>query len=131
MKSIIKLYGPPIYKAIKALERIAVDMPEVCIMDTIIEQYYPEASALGYGSSSSDGHPQSGSEWTQNYFSPLASITVERCDTIISKSGETLGDYDFYFEWFTKPSMNQIYDLIQKIDDTLSPLGVKYTITTK
>ena len=131
LKSYIKLYGPPIYKAFKALERIAVDMPEVCIMDTIIEQYHPEASALGYVPSSPEGHPQGGADWTRNYFSPLASITVERCDTIISKSGETLGEYDFYFEWFTEPAMNQINDLIQKIDDTLSPLGVKYTITTK
>ena len=37
MKSYIKIYGPPVLKAIKALETIAVDMPEVCIWNTIIE----------------------------------------------------------------------------------------------
>ena len=34
MKSYIKIYGPPIVKAVKALETVAVDMPEVCIMST-------------------------------------------------------------------------------------------------
>lgn len=58
-------------------------------------------------------------------------IPEERCDTIISKSGESLGEYDFFFEWFTKPDMSQVEDLIKRIDETLAPLGVKYTLTTK
>ena len=37
MISYIKIYGPPLLKAIKALEKIAVDMPEVCIMDNQIK----------------------------------------------------------------------------------------------
>ena len=36
MKSFIKIYGPPVLKAIRELERIAIDMPEVCIIDTVI-----------------------------------------------------------------------------------------------
>jgi hypothetical protein len=37
MKSYVRIYGPPLLKAIRALEKIAVNMPEVCIMDTMIE----------------------------------------------------------------------------------------------
>ncbi len=36
MKSYIKIYGPPLLKAIKRLETVAVGFPEVCIMDTVI-----------------------------------------------------------------------------------------------
>lgn len=36
--SYIKIYGPPHLKAIRALEKIAIDMPEVCILDTVIER---------------------------------------------------------------------------------------------
>ncbi len=116
--SFIKIYGPPVYDAIKELEKIAVDMPEVCIMDTII-----------------DSTPLSiydNQEYTTGYFAAIPmEITVERCGNIISKSGEKLGEYDFYFEWFTKPTMDQVNLLIQNIDKTLQPLGCGYTITTK
>ena len=117
--SYIKIYGPPVYDAIKELEKIAVDMPEVCIMDTIIS-YAPDISAY-------DDH-----EYTSHYFMaiPMA-IEVERCSTIISKSGKKLGEYDFFFEWFKKPTMEQLNQLIKKIDKTLKPLGCSYTITTK
>ncbi len=54
-----------------------------------------------------------------------------RCDTIISNSGESLGDYDFFFEWFTEPDTAQVEDLTKRIDEVLMPLGVKYTLTTK
>jgi hypothetical protein len=37
MKSYVKIVGPPLLEAIKALEKMAIDMPEVCIMDTVIE----------------------------------------------------------------------------------------------
>jgi len=117
MRSFVKIYGPPILKAIKALEKIAVDTPEVCIMDTIISQSRPAFDDV---------------TGTMAYFSSLpADITVERCSNIISKSGEMLGEYDFFFEWFTKPNMDQLNELIEKIDEALAPLGCKYTLTTK
>jgi len=56
---------------------------------------------------------------------------VERCRNIISKSGESLGEYDFFFEWFTEPSMAQLNELIDRIEKALAPLGCQYTITTK
>jgi len=118
--SFVKIYGPPVLKAIKALEKIAVDMPEVCIMDTII------SGVPDYVSNFSDPG------FTTQYFESLpTTIEYERCSNIISKSGERLGEYDFFFEWFTEPSMEQLNGLIDKIDEALEPLGCKYTITTK
>jgi hypothetical protein len=62
------------------------------------EPYIMVSSPLGVSPSSSEGHAVSGTSWAQQYFKPLASISVERCDTIVSKSGETLGEYDFFYE---------------------------------
>ena len=120
--SYIKIYGPPVLKAIKELEKIAVDMPEVCIMDTVI------AGMPNYGDVFSDLN------YTQQYFSVSdlpTEISVERCGKIISESGEKLGEYDFFFEWFIDPTMEQVNDLMEKIDEALTPLGSQYTITTK
>lgn len=120
--SFVKIYGPPVLKSIKALEKIAVEMPEVCIMDTVI------AGTQDYVTAFSDP------DYTAQYFQSLpetAEIEVERCSTIISKSGERLGEHDFFFEWFTEPSMEQLNGLIEKIDEALEPLGCRYTITTK
>jgi hypothetical protein len=116
MKSFIKIYGPPTMKAIKELQKIAVDTPEVCIMDTLIAQDLPQFDTL---------------EGTMNFFAGVSDVTVERCGNIISKSGEALGEYDFFFEWFTEPNMDQLNDLIERIDEAMTPLGCKYTITTK
>ena len=115
LKSYIKIYGPPVLKAIKALEMIAVDLPEVCIMDTSIAVRR--------------ARPRD--EDVSAYFGGLSVIKAERCSNIISKSSESLGEYDFFYEWFVKPSMDQLNDLIDKIDATLKPLGCMYTITTK
>ena len=38
VRSYIKIFGPPILEALKTLEKIAIDMPEVCIMDLIIRR---------------------------------------------------------------------------------------------
>ena len=130
MISYVKIYGPPLLKALKALEKVAVDMPEVCIMDTTIQTAVgapeiPGPHGVGMGDISF-----SSPEGVMAFFG-VDDMPEERCDTIISKSGHKLGEYDFYFEWFTKPSMEQIEDLIKRIDEALEPLGVKYTLTTK
>ena len=116
MKSYVKIFGPPLLKAIRALERIAIDMPQVCIMDTMIDSTLPTLNKP---------------EGVINYFSAFGELSKERCDKIISKSGERLGEYDFYFEWFKSPTDVGVNQLIEKIDEALAPLGVKYTITTK
>ncbi len=116
MISYIKIYGPPVLQAIRALEKMAIDMPEVCIMDTIIHTNIPHDP-----------------EDMVDYFSYIGvgQIPRERCDKLISKSGEKMGEYDFFFEWFKDPSQKELNELLEKVDKTLAPLGCRYTITTK
>ena len=129
MRSYIKIYGPPILEAIRELEKIAVDMPEVCIMDYAIAR---------------DLSPKMAEEITGTTVQPLGGsvsgffmqrtgvmVPVKRCHSIISKHGQKLGEYDFFFEWYEEPETAQLMDLIKKIDDALTPLGCRYTITTK
>jgi hypothetical protein len=131
MKSFVKIYGPPLLKALKALEKVAIDTPEVCIMDTTIQAAIGapniRGAGAGYGASDISFDTPEG----VIAFFGVDDISEERCNNIISKSGESLGEHDFYFEWFTKPTMAQVEDLIQRIDASLEPLGVKYTLTTK
>ena len=119
MISYVKIYGPPFLKAIKTLEKIAVEEPRVCIMDPMIE-----INMKGM---------QEDADYIGDYFSPLVpyQIEQERCDKIVNKSGEKLGDYDFFFKWFKNPTTEELNDLIEKIDTELAPLGCIYTITTK
>lgn len=119
MRSFIKIYGPPVLGAIKALEGLAIEMPEVCIMDSLITA----------APSVIDAHVSD----QMDFFNSLghAEITEQRCSTLISKRGELLGEFDFFFEWFRDPTMKELHQLMEKIDDTLTPLGCKYTITTK
>ncbi len=119
MKSYIKIYGPPVLKAIRALEKAAIDMPEVCIWNTLIE--------------AKTDNPLVTDADVSNYFEPFlySEMPGERCSKIISKSGEKVGEYDFYFEWFKDPTQEELNNLIVKIDDALTPLGCSYTITSR
>jgi len=66
-------------------------MPEVCIMTT---EFAYEPPALG--------------EPLMNYFGGPGVISEKRCGTIISNSGEKLGEHDFFFEWFKEPTMDEL-----------------------
>ncbi len=116
MKSYIKIYGPPHHKAINALEEIAVNLPETCIMDQAILTDVPQSLAEDIGG------------W---FSSRGVVVPVERCKSIISKSRESLGKYDFFFEWYTQPKREQIDDLIERIDEAMTKIGCMYTITTE
>ena len=122
MRSYIKIYGPPILETLKALAKVAIDTPEVCIMDTNIELQ-------------SSISPFEGDERVQQYFinNQIGVLPMERCSTIISKSGQKTGEFDFFYEWFNPkgPSPEMLNELIKKVDTALTPLGCKYTITTK
>lgn len=136
MKSFIKIYGPPILKAIKVLERIAVQMPEVCIMDTIIShqipQYIGRKRSRKPGKTYGDFLIADASEFAMRYFNSSGiQIQTERCHNIISRSGVSLGEYDFFFEWFEEPNQEKLNELINKIDQALTPLGCLYSITTE
>ena len=118
MRSYIKIYGPSILDALKALKKVAIDMPEVCIMDIQIE--------VAAGTNPLDDETA-----IQQYFvnQDIGVLPTERCGTIISKSGQRVGEYDFYFEWFDPkgPSPAMLNDLIRQIDAALAPTGCKYT----
>jgi uncharacterized protein YegP (UPF0339 family) len=115
MITYVRIMGPPVMKAIRALEKLAIEQPEVCIMNSIIAYDLPTLNI----------------DDTFNYFSPLGSIDKERCDKIISKSGVGLGEYDFFFEWFKEPSNSEFVEFIQNVDDALEPTGVRYALTTR
>lgn len=124
MRSYIKIYGPPVSKAVKALERIAVEMRDVCIMDTFIVGGIDPGIARDIGLTPTEA--------VRGYFNSSGiPVTAQRCTSIISESGELLGEYDFFFEWYEDPDMEKLYELIEQIDEALVPLGCLYTISTK
>ena len=127
MRSFVKIIGPPLLEAVKELEKIAVDMPQVCVMDEAILLDIPRSMARDIG------EPIEYPEYVSEFFSRRTGVRVktERCQNIISESGEMLGEYDFFFEWFEEPSMGQLNDLIGKIDEALGPLGCLYSLTTR
>ncbi len=126
MRSFIKIMGPPLLKAVKELEKIAIDMPQVCIMDEVILRDVPRSLARDIG------EPFEYTEYVMDFFNRRTGVIVrtERCNDIISESGEVLGEHDFFFEWFEEPSMEQLNHLIEEIDEALEPLGCFYSITT-
>ncbi len=128
MRSYIKIYGPPVYEAIQALKKLAIDMPEVCIMDPIMRTTIrgEPPSETAYGVPGADDV-----SIVRSYFLDVGDVPTERCSTIISKSGERLGEYDFFFEWFTRPTMEQLNELLRKVDKAMAEVGVRYTLTTK
>lgn len=117
VKSYIKIYGPPLSKALRALEKIAVELPEVSFYNTLLT-FDPYVAF----------NPDRMDVYLQDHG---MEVSIERKEKIISKSGVALGEYDFFFEWSLEPDWKQVEDLIQKIDENLKPLGCLYTITTK
>jgi len=107
--------GPPFLKAVKALEKFAIDQPKVCIMNTFLS---PDFSPININE-------------TYSYFSKLGFINAERCEDIISKSGIGLDEYDFYFEWFREPTNIEFLEFIQGIDNTLKTIGVYYSLISR
>ena len=129
MRSYIKIYGPPVLEAVRELEKLAIGMPEVCIMDYVIAHDISQsvAAELDVSKVSAEGGSVPG------FFMQRTGVVlpVERCHSIISKHGQKLGEYDFFFEWFEEPEGSQLNELIRRIDEALKPLGCLYTITTK
>ncbi|RLE52688.1 MAG: hypothetical protein DRJ26_04385, partial [Candidatus Methanomethylicota archaeon] len=113
VKTYIKIYGPPILEALKALEKVAVEiskeLPEVAFYDFLGGTAVPltdyAAEVLNVPLSEAQVHVQK----------------------LISKSGWTLGEYDFFFEWTRPPTFEELQKLIARIDEALKPLGCHYT----
>jgi len=115
MKSYIKIYGPPILKALDELRRVAHEMPEIHFY------YHYILGSIRIGRSS-----------YAPLWGPLApgeKYKEKKSETSVRKASHTLGDYDFFFEWAEEPDREQLRYLIEKIENVLHPLGCKYTIT--
>lgn len=97
-------------------------------MDTFLDQSFLDQTGSDGGIS---GASTRGIGVSVSYFNQLGEISDERCDTIISKSGENVGENDFYFEWFKKPTVKEYYELLNKIDEALLPLNIRYTVINK
>jgi hypothetical protein len=123
MISYLMIYGPPLLEAIKALRKMSLGFPEVCIMDQVVGSH-PEPMQLF----------TMDPEIATTFFSSTkgtVEVDYKKCQEKISKSGQKIGDYDFYFEWFEEPSMEDLEKLISKVDETLKPLGCSYKMITK
>jgi len=130
-KSYVKIYGPPVCKAIRALEKIVIkdyikktdaEMPEISIFSSLMAT----SSMIPSDVSSTEQYL---AEAHSTDFTP--DIPASRKVKLVSKSGSSIGEYDFFFDWEKKPSWKQLENLIEKIDKALKPLGCMYTITTK
>ena len=129
MRSYIKIFRPPILEAIRELEKVAIDMPEVCVMDQVILKDLSPRIARDLGGDTVGTVDVAVSEFFMQRTGVV--VPVKRCHSIISKHGLKLGEYDFFFEWYEEPDISQLNTLIEKIDCALKPLGCLYTITTK
>lgn len=120
-KTYVRIFGPPLLKAIKALEGVAVDMSKA-IEVKFSHKCVPYPTRL-----------QSDKRDWNTYLKNLQN-TYKDCyepQKIISDASMTLGEYDFVFEWTEKPSMKKILGLIENIDGALGDLGVHYSLTTE
>ncbi len=115
MKALIRLYGPPYIEAVAALEKIAVENPRICLMNQVLLHADPYTQAV---------------DWVYNYFKGRGKVSYERCGSILAKA-EDLEGHDFVFVWMLEPTKGYVDELIKRIDGTLKPLGVMYTITFK
>jgi hypothetical protein len=135
-RTFIKILGPPIVEAIRKLEKVAIESPDFCIMNTIIAQNIPHSLARDVGGVRSISHRMRDpiiTEYALNYFKGSAGVVLneEQCEKILSGSPTLLGDYDFFFEWNKEFNHRDFNDLLENIDEALTPLGCLYTITNK
>jgi hypothetical protein len=121
-KTYVRIYGPPLMKALKALEGVAVEMSkqrEVKFSHKCIP--YPTRMQVD------------NRDWN-NYLNNLKNTYTDCYEPakIISDAKQLLGDHDFMFEWVEKkPTMKQLENLIERIDKALEGVGVHYTLTTE
>ena len=117
--SYIKIYGPPILNAIKALEAVAVDMSKATSLKFSHKclPYPSHGNTRGW-----DAYVKTMERTYVDCYEPVR---------LISEGHQQLGEYDFFFDWDKNPSMAQVEELLGKIDEALADLGCYYTITTK
>jgi hypothetical protein len=121
VKSYIRIYGPPLLKAIKVLEGVAVDMSNKTEVK-FSHKCVPYPTRLQSDKNDWNAYLKNMQKTYTNCYEP---------EKILSDASMTLGDYDFVFEWTSKPSIAKIEDLIAVVDTALAEVGVLYTMTTE
>ncbi|MFQ5712386.1 MAG: hypothetical protein ACE5GD_11510, partial [Candidatus Geothermarchaeales archaeon] len=117
LRSFIKIYGPPLGRALDELRKTAHEMPEIMF-------YYHYVLGVIPVSRTETAPLEEGMRGFGESYKTKVKPSIREANSI-------LGEYDFFFEWETDPTPDQLRTLIEKIDKALSPLGCKYTITTK
>ena len=121
VKSYIRIYGPPLLKAIKVLEGVAVDMSNKTEVK-FSHKCVPYPTRLQSDKTDWNAYLKNMQKTYTDCYEP---------EKILSDASMTLGDYDFVFEWTSKPSIAKIEDLIAVVDAALAEVGVLYTMTTE
>ncbi|NIN52865.1 MAG: hypothetical protein GTN80_07240 [Nitrososphaeria archaeon] len=119
-RSRIKIYGPPLAKALDELRKVAHEMPEIRV-------YYHYILGRLPVSRSETAPLEDESEMMMGF----GESYKMKSKPSIKEAHSVLGEDDFCFEWEDDPTPDQLRILIEKIDKALSPLGCRYTITTK
>ena len=125
-KSYVKIYGPPVLKSIKALEKVAADMGKKTGM-----RHYSVLVPTPEISYSTSGSYESMLLGYANSLLTEVELPAEEKVKLLSRSGDTLGEYDFFFEWAESPTKQRVQELIAMIDDVLADCGCRYTVVTK
>ncbi|MFW6109540.1 MAG: hypothetical protein ACOC6N_03735 [archaeon] len=121
VKSYVRIYGPPLLKAIRKLEGVAVDLSNKTEIK-FSHKCVPYPTRLQSDKNDWNSYLQNLQKTYKDCYEP---------EKIISESSMTLGDYDFMFEWSSKPTLQQIEELIDQVDKALGEVGVLYTLTTE
>lgn len=120
-KSYVRIYGPPLLKAIRVLESVAVEMSNKTEIK-FSHKCVPYPTRMQSDRNDWNAYLKNMQKMYRDCYEP---------EKILSDASMTLGDYDFVFEWTSKPSIVQVGDLIAKVDAALSDVGVLYTLTTE
>lgn len=121
VKSYVRIYGPPLLKAIRKLEGVAVDLSNKTEIK-FSHKCVPYPTRLQSDKNDWNSYLQNLQKTYKDCYEP---------EKIISDASMTLGDYDFMFEWSSKPTLQQIEELIAQVDKALGEVGVLYTLTTE
>ena len=121
VKSYVRIYGPPLLKAIKTLEGVAVEMSNKTQVK-FSHKCVPYPTRMQSDRNDWNTYLKNLQNTYRDWYEP---------EKIISDASMTLGEYDFVFEWTSKPSLSHIEDLIGNIDVALEDIGVLYTLTTE
>jgi hypothetical protein len=120
-RSYVKVYGPPVLKAIKALEGVAVEMSKSTGVK-FSHKCIPYPTRTQPNTADWDAYLKNMERTYVDCYEPVR---------LISDSHQMLGEHDFFFEWVEKPDMEKIEGLLEKIDNAFKGLGCYYTLMTE